>query len=787
MRLCFLITTVTISWCSLAPSALDLFAHRLEIHRDAFRMHMMETGSKSNVHELIEKYNKWIDSTVDDHQDQYHVIVYRYLCGIFYDIVSDKCLPIDSGKRERAILLLQTLLKKVRSGPRAEQCLSPEAPVFRARFQEELEGCQRKSDPAEPCAVAGQSFLINGIETFIQEELAHGTQGRIYMTSNPRIIVKEQFKPDCKEIAAMKVLDGLGGFAPKLLEISEKDDCKIDHLLAMEKLGDSDWETIMIDHAKDVPPHHAFLRFSKLLSAIKSLHYLGFSHNDVHAKNIRIYRDDPSVVFLIDFGFLFPFDQQSPAADLGSFFGLLFGFFRKTLSAIQISSFVWMLDALYAETSDALQCPHYDKWIWVFGKLADPDDVSEQQIKEAVCANLPAAYEEWKQARIANSLRTGDGQSVQLIHFPRSFSLPNPEPFTNPSPPRNMYIKVAQMIMNQADSDHAYPETAPYLYHDGEIIKETNGVSGIVSSRILHCAIQNEQIKDAVVAKSDDDLIIVFRSNCDDLADPLFSMQREFGFMKLLSNIGVWLSPPVKLPIVRSSKVNFDISSEQYMECAEDPRSQVRFMVTKRISSVRWIHFPSLGSVLEMTISLITQLKEIHDQKIILGSITPDSIIQSHSVIDGSVQFGFSNFKRTFFEAELDPAVCDGTVCATVPTTDTTSSPCTKTHWEIDGYRPSYRDDVFNVLLVAAKILDPLQRMNFCSPQNVPDDLEQVRTWKSQAFIFESNFVSEAPPTVRAHLESALRIARSVDSVNTIPDHMAIIHELSQAFHIDNQ
>jgi hypothetical protein len=67
-----------------------------------------------------------------------------------------------------------------------------------------------------------------------------------------------------------------------------------------------------------------------------------------------------------------------------------------------------------------------------------------------------------------------------------------------------------------------------------------------------------------------------------------------------------------------------------------------------------------------------------------------------------------------------------------------------------------------------------------------PMDSQQVKLWKSHAPIFETALFSDLglPEGVRTHLESAVALARSVDTVDKMPDHGAIIVELTQALHL---
>jgi serine/threonine protein kinase len=807
MRSFFLVTAIKLCMSSLTPTALDLFAHRLRISRTLSR----GTITVFNPNIIIDKYNIFIDSGDVEHQDPYHMILYRYLCGIVFDQISGKCLLIESESRERAIGALETLLHKARSKsvilpPSTSVCLSPDSPARVQRYQEELIACQARTDTPAICAVVDRTFLIAGTETSIKRELARGVQGIVYETSNPAIVVKQQIVPDCNEIAAMKVLDGLVGFSPKLHEISSGA-CPTNHLVAMDKLGDSDWETVMNDPANHVPLADAYLRFSKLLLALKSLHYSGFAHGDFHTQNVRVDRDDPTRLYIIDFGFLSPFVDRVASFDLQSTFrDFIREFFRVRRDQFPNSStFDWILDgvAVAMRIRDNGVCPNFDLWIWVFETLANPTDQDISQVRQAVVATFPAEYEEWKRDGIQIAQR--DGNFVSFMRFPKSFALPIPEPFLIPPIPMSlshMYPDIEKMFSEQASSDLHYPETRPYLYHNGEIVKEMNE-GGFLVSRILPESTCLKFEPNSIVRETLEipKLRIEYRSNCDNLDIPLLGMQREFGLMKLFESLGlvtpqpVWLSPPVKLPETQSLKIRFfKAPNTLYKQCAQDDRSQVRYMVTKAYSTIldlfgrrsifKFSPIEKFLSGINMAISLINQLKIMHvEKRIIHGSVNPKSIMK----LSENDKYGFSNFGQTFFEAELGE--CGGAQCATLPIFELGEAASFKTHWELAGSRPSFRDDVFNVLLVFAWIMNPYSEVNFDRETN---SAETVKKWKSSDFIFQSTdggdlaltFPSLDPlvmAEISEHLHNALTLARYVDSVEKMPNHDAIITELESA------
>ena len=133
--------------------ALDLFAHRLQISRTPPRDE--KTGFDPNI--IIDEYNSWIDSAEVEDQDPYHMILYRYLCGIFQGSSDGECLRIDAGNRDRAVHSLILLLRKAHVSRSSFlpsptwDCLAPEAPDRVQRYKAEWEKCRSKGFGGDTC------------------------------------------------------------------------------------------------------------------------------------------------------------------------------------------------------------------------------------------------------------------------------------------------------------------------------------------------------------------------------------------------------------------------------------------------------------------------------------------------------------------------------------------------------------------------------------------------------------------------------------------------------------
>jgi tRNA A-37 threonylcarbamoyl transferase component Bud32 len=132
-------------------------------------------------------------------------------------------------------------------------------------------------------------------------------------TNHADLIVKIGTDGHCREIAALQVIDGLSGFAPRIFEIEEglTDKCR-QRVIVMEHVGDRDWLSLRFD--KQVRTDEKYLRFSKVLKALELLHSMGLWHHDVQESNVRIDSKNTDRVFLVDFEFTRPWyeDHEDP-------------------------------------------------------------------------------------------------------------------------------------------------------------------------------------------------------------------------------------------------------------------------------------------------------------------------------------------------------------------------------------------------------------------------------------------------------------------------------------------
>jgi hypothetical protein len=130
-----------------------------------------------------------------------------------------------------------------------------------------------------------------------------GLFGRTFEVANAPLIFKVLRNHEttlCVEQVGLELLDSLSGFAPKTFGILSGIDPRCAFgTIVMERLGTEDWEDVVKSFDSGF-----YLRFARLIEAVKQLHEWGFIHKDLKGDNVRVKRDDPDYAALIDFGLM---------------------------------------------------------------------------------------------------------------------------------------------------------------------------------------------------------------------------------------------------------------------------------------------------------------------------------------------------------------------------------------------------------------------------------------------------------------------------------------------------
>jgi len=321
------------------------------------------------------------------------------------------------------------------------------------------------------------------------------------------------------------------------------------------------------------------------------------------------------------------------------------------------------------------------------------------------------------------------------------------------------------------------------------------------------------------------DLIVKYQSTCATPFLTVTELMRDFWFLKIAGPLGIspqvyWLSPPAKFPVFRPEKINFKMSSSDWELCAIDPRSHVRFMVMERIAyTVDNVVYREkdapvaltygggarrIIAALHMAMGILKKVKLLHthDPAVIHGDIHVGNVAVRAGLKRESTpepeDFVLIDFGRAFFESER----------AGGDQWFPWRSHCFLSHYNLDGFRLGYRDDVYKTLLTAAFLMNGEPLLKYCVELAAREDnAESIKKFHREVFIFDmpatifgehtgrfEDSIEDAFPKVpenkrdivRTHLRNALQIARNVKNVRDLPRHDDVIRELQSALAMIN-
>ena len=290
-----------------------------------------------------------------------------------------------------------------------------------------------------------------------------------------------------------------------------------------------------------------------------------------------------------------------------------------------------------------------------------------------------------------------------------------------------------------------------------------------------------------------DELVIKYQANCEGL-DGIHPLLRDFWFLKLAHELRVspealFVSPPAKFVSQGSPKTRFEMDPYARRRCATRDDSAVRYMVMGRITT-------TINGIIDVThkrrqkISLdfdivvlrstISQLQRLHEAGIVHNDVHPGNIVVMGTGADsrriGLIDFGLSFFAAQF--SRLPPKVPHIRVARTF---------CADSVFALDGFRPSFRDDLFGAMLSAAILLNGEPLLRHClSLQSKRAEMER---FKRTEFFFShgegpdviellEGRSAETKADIRQRLQAALAIVRGIDDIDSLPAYGAILEQL---------
>ena len=176
-------------------------------------------------------------------------------------------------------------------------------------FEVALGICLRESVQGESICPTPKKLEVSGRgEVFLRSEIGHGSHSVVYSTDHEDLVVKVSMGVSfCREIATLLFLDGSIQQVPRIHPISSGvSTACMWKTLVMDRMGDADWASAS----------HSWCRFGHLLKVVKNVHVAGIVHGDLHTKNIRIERNDPTYVGLIDWDRAEPLGNKNRNLDI---------------------------------------------------------------------------------------------------------------------------------------------------------------------------------------------------------------------------------------------------------------------------------------------------------------------------------------------------------------------------------------------------------------------------------------------------------------------------------------
>lgn len=364
--------------------------------------------------------------------------------------------------------------------------------------------------------------------------------------------------------------------------------------------------------------------------------------------------------------------------------------------------------------------------------------------------------------------------------------------------PANLFSAIGSIlafhVRNHIRMDVMNGFGGPRLDQDAELIR-----NGPVSRVAIGELMFRTSLSTIFAVRNDSTRVVKYSHNCGDLGY-LHSLMRDYIFQKQLEGLQVaprvmFLSPPVRFPPLISLKTSFKIKSADREACAENPAAQVRFMVMERVETsmdflVKRLNHTGrripLSQCIQIMVLLIEAIQRMHDQGIIHGDVHWGNVALLNQ-IDGQAVV-LIDFGNAMFVDEMRSS-------PDLARTPRTYNHCFLSHWNIEGYRFSYRDDVYKALLVGAFLINGLAFSEFCF--GLESNVSAMIWFKRDEFIFSPPMGGrdhiatlradeETKRTVKRRLSSALDKARSVVNLDHRPDYAYIIGELKAAFRLLN-
>ena len=338
--------------------------------------------------------------------------------------------------------------------------------------------------------------------------------------------------------------------------------------------------------------------------------------------------------------------------------------------------------------------------------------------------------------------------------------------------------RTRKLALKQVDEDALSYDFTPRLFHaDERMVVIRDALVDVSPGAVIATTFGSKIFK----VRSDPTLVIKYQINCDALGE-IHPLLRDYWFLSRLSGLGVtpqvhFVSPPTKFSLAASAKTATTMDSETRAICAADPSSTVRYMVMDRVGNAVYGYRGKLSflDVVQVLTKTLAAIETIHENGIIHGDIHAGNVV----VLDHKISsIGLIDFGKASFAKQTSRH-------------DRFREPFQFVHhllspFEMEGFRPSYRDDFYRTLLLVPILMFGTPYIDYCAGLS-KDDIYQLRA-HGEMFSYPDgpDMLSGLDPSVtevnkveiRDQLAFILEVAQGMTTIERIPPYELIMEAI---------
>lgn len=325
--------------------------------------------------------------------------------------------------------------------------------------------------------------------------------------------------------------------------------------------------------------------------------------------------------------------------------------------------------------------------------------------------------------------------------------------------------------------DRTNARFAPKLEDSSDELSETLGEGMPID---LDSVLRTSSSSIVFLVRQRKDMVVKYQSNCGSLqtAHPLL---REYYFLKSIEALGIaptafFVSAPSLLTEESTPKTDFIMDPAARDACVAKG-GEVRFLAMERVGSTLYdvMRFTArkrlpIAIAIEFAALTIKSLEKLH----------------MHGIIHNDIHWGNVAIPRSMPEVprveliDFGRALRKNIYCPSVTNTPYSHATAHSSPWEIAGYHPGPRDDVYRTLLMLSMLAggDSVWEFHYEMSKRSPAEAAKYKLDPGNIF---SHLSLDTDPLVIQHLEGALSLVLLSRGVNERIDYHGILASLSSA------